>query len=92
MRLEHMVHEVLEGCWGISEPESHHKHFEMSKLTIEPCLWYVCWINSNLVVSSIKVNFGEILCIFELVDKLRNEGKWVDIFDSCFVEGSIVNA
>ena len=64
---EDVVHEGLEGGWGIGETEGHDEGFKMTIACAESCLPFISLSNANEVVSASKVEFGEALGTAEAV-------------------------
>ena len=57
----------------------------MTQLTVEPTLRDIFRIEVNLVVCSIQVNFGEVVCSLELLEEFEDDWKRIDIFDRGFI-------
>ena len=51
MFTEYIIHQGLEGCWGICKAKRHYNKFVVSKSCAEGGLWDVFLLDTNLVVS-----------------------------------------
>ena len=90
--LEHFVHERAK-CGGcISKAKRHHKEFERLVPCCARCLWFVSLGDAHLVVLGVQVEFGEVPRFAKLVEQVRNQGNWILVLDSDFIEHSIVDA
>ena len=64
---EDVVHQPLEGSWGVAEAEWHHSELVVSVSCPERSLGDVLLFDPNLVVSRSKIQLGEVLGIMKTV-------------------------
>ena len=58
-----IVYEVLKCSWGVCEAKCNDCKFEVAKLAIKLGFGNVFRHDAYLVISTIKVNFREVLCL-----------------------------
>jgi hypothetical protein len=88
--LENVIHHGLEGGWAVSETEEHHQRFEKSSVGVECSLPFITFLDADIVVPPADIKLGEVACTSKMIDKVRNERKWIDILDSLCIECLIV--
>ena len=81
----------MEHGWGIAKVKEY-DWFKKSLVSDEHGFPLVAVLDTNIVVSSTNIKLGEMMSIFQLVYKVRDEGKGVCITGSVFVEITIVLA
>jgi hypothetical protein len=57
---------------------------------VESCLQFITIFDTNIVVPPSDIEFGEILCPFEFLDKFLNKREWITIFDCNGIQLSVV--
>jgi hypothetical protein len=88
--LENVIHHGLESGWTVSETEKHHQRFEKSSVGVECGLPLITFLDSDIVVTPMDIELGEVACASKTIDKVRNEWKRIDILDSLCIECAIV--
>ena len=58
----------------------------------EGCLPLMPILDVNIVVSPSDIKLGEVFCILEFINKIRDEGKWVGILDGVLIQVAIILA
>ena len=89
---EGVIHEALEGCGGIGEPEEHHGWFEEPFMGDEGGFPLMSIFDPHIVVSPSNIEFGEDLSVSQLIYEVGDEGEGVGVTDGMFVDVSIVLA
>ena len=87
---ENIVHECLEGGWGIAEAEEHDHGFKKSHWGDEGGFPLVLFSKVDVVVAPSYVKHGEYGGIFHVVDEFRDKGQWIHISDSVGVQVMVV--
>ena len=57
---------------------------------LESCLPLISISDANVIVSKTDVEFSEPFRFFEFVEDRRDEGNWICVFDSMFVQVPII--
>src|SRR3954469_14490804 len=81
-RTEDIIDKALEGGRGIGEAEGHHCELVMTVACAEGRLWHVFILNTDLVVTRAKVEFGEYSCALDTIKDLIDARERIPIFDS----------
>ena len=89
---EGVIHESLECSGGVVKTEEHDCGFEEPLVGNESHLPPVSIFNVNIVVSPSNVELGKVLGIFELVNKVGDEGEGVCVTDGMFVQIAVILA
>ena len=89
--MEYIIHEVLEGPWGVAESEGHNLVLVEAIATPEGGLPLFSWRNSEAVVPISYVQFGDVFRSLDLVEDLVDEREGVPILDGDFIEPSVVD-
>ena len=63
-----MIHECLEGWWGIAEAEKHNCGFVKAKGGDKCCLPLVFLLNANIVITLSHIEFPEKGGVFHVID------------------------
>ena len=87
---EDIIHEMLEGCGGIGHSEGHDQVFERAIAGAKGCFPFVPRGNADIVVAPVNVELGKEPSSSESHDDIGNDRERVSIFDSDFVELSVV--
>ena len=69
-----MIHECLECGWSVTEAEEHYSGFKESEGIDEHCLPLIGFMDANVVIPPLDVEFGEESGIFHVIYKFRNKG------------------
>ena len=73
-------------CWkvgcGVAETKEHDSRFKEPLVHDEGCFPLVAVLDMDVVVSPTNIKFGEVMGIFQLVYKVRDEGKRVGVMGS----------
>ena len=85
-----IIHKPLEGGRGVAQFKEHDSGFEEPFVSDEGGLPLVSFLDLNIVISRPDIHLGEDRCSFKLVNKVRDQRKGVDIFDSVFVQVMII--
>ena len=51
---------------------------------------FITFLDTDIVVLPVDIKLDEVACTSEMVNKVRNEWKWIDILDSLWIECPIV--
>ena len=65
---EDMIHECLEGQWGITEAKKHDCRFIETKGGDKCCLPLIFFSNANVIITPSHIEFGEKGGILHVVD------------------------
>ena len=87
-----MVHEGLEGWWGIAETEKHDCRFIEAKGSNEHSLPLIFLSNVNVVITPSYIKIGKEGGILHVINQLRNKWERVSIVDSVAVKVAIILA
>ncbi len=71
------VHHGLKGCWRIGKSEIHDCRFEEAVSGFERCLLFVSLTNAYVIIPPSDVELRVEMCIAEIADEIRDEGKRV---------------
>jgi len=85
-----MVHECLEGRWGVALAEEHYCRFIEPIRSSESSFSLVNLINLNIVIPPLNVQFDEVPEVFQHVDKVKDTREGVSILDSMGVDIIVV--
>ena len=85
-----VVHETLECCGGVRQPEWHDEPFEGTITCMEGCLQFVSFGNAHKVIGVSEVDFGVDVSIAGSIEKVGDEWKWVTVFLCEFVKTAVV--
>jgi hypothetical protein len=88
--LENVIHHSLKGGRAVSETEEHHQRFKESLVGAECSLPFIIFFDMDIVVPPSAIKLGKVSCALEMIDKIGNEWKWIDILDSLCIECPIV--
>ena len=91
-RLEHLVHQVHESGWGISQPQGHHQKLVMSIMSLESNLANILFSNLELMITGANINLREARSSLELIEQVINYWQGIFVMNSQSVELSIVYA
>jgi len=89
---EDVMHEALESGWGVGEAKGHDGEFKEAIPSPKGSFGYVRICDSDLMVASAKVDFGEDGCPVESVKHVVHTGEGVAVLDARKVEGTVVHA
>ena len=90
--LEEVIHEALKSSRGVVKTEEHNGRFEQSSVGDEGCLPLMSILDADIVVPPSDIELGEVFCILELIDRIRDEGEGVGISDGVFIQVVVVLA
>ena len=85
-----MIHECLEGWWGIAEAKEHDCGFIKAEGSDKCCFPLVFLLNANVVITPLYIKLHEKSGVFHVIDQLGNQGEWVPIVDGVAVEITII--
>src|SRR6266702_5596755 len=71
------VHHSLEGRWRIGKSEIHDRGFKKAISGFECCLGLVPFADAYIVISPADIELRVDVCIAEIADEVRDEGKRV---------------
>jgi hypothetical protein len=89
---EHIIHQRLEGGGGVGESEHHDQEFDVAMVRPKCHFGNVLRVHLHLVVTTAKVELGEVLRPLELIQELVDDQDWKLVLHGLGVEGAIVNA
>src|SRR6266404_5320139 len=87
---KNVIHEGLEGGWGIAEAKGHDEWFKYAQRCFKSSFPLVFMTDTNVVVSPTDVELGEVAGVMQLVNEVRDEGERSCILDSDIVKTSVV--
>ena len=87
---ERVVHESLEHGGGVGKPEEHYRWFEEAFMCNESGLPLVTVLDVDVVVPPADVKLSKQFGIFEFVDEVGNEGKWIGVAGGMFIQVSVI--
>jgi hypothetical protein len=90
--LEHIIHQGLECCQGISQAERHHQELKVAMVHPKHRLLDIGEVNMNLGVSRTQVKLGEESGTVKSVKELVNDGDSEFVLHGASVEGLVVDA
>jgi hypothetical protein len=88
---QHLVHQSLEGCWGVRESKRHKKELEQTFMGTKRRLVVVVEVHPHLVVLGAKVKLGEEGCLVQLVQQFFHHLNGKFILDGVVVQCSIID-
>ena len=89
---EGVIHELLEHGRGVAKTKEHDGGFKKSFVDDEGHLPLVTILDADVVVSPMDVKFGEVVSIFQLVHKVRDEREGISVTGGMFIEVPVVLA
>ena len=87
-----VVHESLEGGGGVTEPKEHDSGFKESHGGDESGFPLIFFLDANVVISPMNVEFGEQGGFFHVVDEFRDQGERIGISDGVGVQIAVILA
>src|SRR5258708_29409951 len=87
---EDHIHHHLEGSGGIGQAEEHNRWFEEAFWGKERCFPFVSFLDTNIVVPPMYVEFGEEGATSKVINGLGNERRHVPLLLGPSVNGSVV--
>src|ERR1700761_6834356 len=85
-----VVHHCLEGRWGIGETEEHDSRFIEPSVCFEGSLPLVPFLDLYIVIPPSDIQLRIDVCSPQVVYKCRDEGEWVLVTHSPFVNRPVV--
>ncbi len=82
---EDVVHHLLEHCGQIGESKEHNGGFEEAPIGMEGHLLFVSFPDSDVVVSPMNVELGEVLGTSQFGDEFGDQESWVAVLDCHFI-------
>jgi hypothetical protein len=89
--LQGFIHGAQEGGWGASEAERHDFVFLVSCVRLEGSLILLSWCQSDLVVASAEIHFGEPGGAGELVQQLVDDWHRILAYHRHRIESAIIH-
>src|SRR3981189_3102573 len=87
---ENLVHHRLEGRRAVGQSEVHHERFKQTTIRSKRRFPFIAFFYPHVVIPPADVELGEVLCAFESVDEVVNEGEGIAILSGDQVERAIV--
>ena len=87
---ERVVHEPLERGRGVGKSEEHYRWFEEAFMRNESGLPLVTVLDADVVVPPADIKLSKQFGIFEFVDEVGNEGKWIGVAGGMFIQVSVI--
>ena len=81
---------MLEHGGGVVEAKEHNGGFEEPLVGDEGCLPLVAILNMDVVVSPMNIELGEVVSVFQLVHKVRDEREGVGVTSGVFIEVAVI--
>jgi hypothetical protein len=66
--LQDLIHHSLEGGWTIGETKVHHQQLKEASICVEGSLPLVAIPDTDIIVSPVHIELGEIVCTLEVMD------------------------
>src|ERR1700722_7565645 len=88
--LEDFVHHGLECCGGIGEAEKHNKRFKQSSGGSESGFPLITFLNADVVVSPLNIEFCVVLGFNKRIDHWWNGGYRVSVADSHSIKFTVI--
>ena len=88
--LEDFVHHRLKGRRAVCQSKVHHEQFEQTAISSKHCFPFIAFFYPHVVIPPANVELGEVLCAFESVNEVVNEGKEIAVLSGDQVERAIV--
>ena len=85
-----MIHERLKCGGSIAESKEHDSGFEESHGSNESSFPLILFLNVDVVISPMNVEFGEQGGLLHVIDEFRDEGEWVSILDSVGIQVVVI--
>ena len=85
-----VVHEPLEHGGGVGKSEEHYRWFEEALMCDESGLPLVTVFDADVVVPPADVKLSKQFGIFEFVNEVGDEGKWIGVAGGMFVQVSVI--
>ncbi len=85
-----IVHHGLECRWRIGEPKIHDCGFEKSISGFKRCLLFISLADAYVIVPPSDIKFCIYVCVAEVVDEIRDQGKRILVLNCDGVDLSIV--
>ena len=89
---ERVIHESLECGGGVAKTKEHNGQFKESFVGDKGCFPLVTIFDTDVVISLVNIEFGEVVSVFQLVHEVRDEREGVGVMGSVFVEVAVVLA
>jgi hypothetical protein len=87
-RTEDMIHETLEGGWGITRDKEHDQELIVTLMSSKGSLGNVRFFHMYLVVSRMEIKFSKVLSTTQFIQEIINDRNGKLVFDSEFIEGT----
>ena len=88
--LEYLVHHGLKGGRTIGETKEHNQGFEKSSVCVEGSLPLITFLDVDIVVPPLDIEFGEVPRTSESVNEVGDEWEWVCILYCLRIQCSVV--
>jgi len=88
--LKDLIHHCLKGRRTVCKAKEHHQWFKHPTTCLKCSLPFITFLHSHILIPPSHIQFCEVLGTTKLVDKVRNERKWVVILDCYCIESVIV--
>lgn len=89
--LEHSVHQIHKGCWGICESKGHDQKLEVTISGFESYFWNAIFSDSELIIAKSEVYLRKVTGTLQLVEQVIYSRKWILILNYDLVQQTIVN-
>ena len=77
---------------GVTEPKWHYANLKASKFGLKGGAWYMFRLDANLMVTLMKIDFGEVrghlTCCHQPIDSQQ----WVLVLKGTVIEGAVIDA
>jgi hypothetical protein len=80
----------LEGCRAVCESEVHYQWFEKSTVCPESSFPFITFLDADVVVAPLDVQFREVPHAAKLVNEIVNKRKGVSVLDSDLIQSAVV--
>ena len=85
------IHHPHERFWSISQAKGHDQPLKKAFFISYGFLPYIGFLNCNMVVAWLHINFTKELGTINFIHKIINKRDWASILDNDFVQFSIIN-
>ena len=88
--VEQVIHEPLECGGEVTNTEEHDDGFEKSFVDDESHFPLIAIFDANIVIPPVDIKLSEVISVFQLVNKVRDEREGVGVFGGMFIEVMII--
>jgi hypothetical protein len=87
-RMKYMIHENLEGGWGITQAKGHDQKIIVALMNSKGSLGNACLFHTYMVVARTNIKFNKELGANQFIEEVINDRNGKFVFNGKFVEGT----